>query len=250
MTPTPPTTRPWPGWTCSPPASTPCRAAPRCGCSRNRHGRGAAFQHDARAIPRRRRALEGIHPRRRHHPGRARSASRPPRPPIRSTLFYRALRLHQPSPYLFCLELGGRTLVGSSPEVNVRCEDGEVNIRPIAGTRPRAADAAADRALGEELLGDPKERAEHVMLVDLACNDIGRVCEWGSVTVSEFMVVERYSHVMHIVSNVRGRLRSDRTAYDLLRATFPAGTLSGALKIRAMEIIAELEARAGLTAAR
>ena len=155
---------------------------------------------------------------------------------------YRALRLINPSPYLFCLELGGRTLVGSSPEVNVRCEDGEVNIRPIAGTRPRAADAAADRALGEELLADPKERAEHVMLVDLARNDIGRVCEWGSVTVSEFMVVERYSHVMHIVSNVRGRLRADRTAYDLLRATFPAGTLSGAPKIRAMEIIAELEA--------
>jgi anthranilate synthase component 1 len=154
---------------------------------------------------------------------------------------YRALRLVNPSPYMFCLELGELALAGSSPEVHVRSVDRQVDIRPIAGTRARAADPEADRALERELLADPKERAEHVMLVDLARNDIGRVCTWGSVKVSEFMVIERYSHVMHIVSNVRGELAADRDVYDLLKATFPAGTLSGAPKIRAMEIIAELE---------
>lgn len=154
---------------------------------------------------------------------------------------YRALRSINPSPYMFCLELGDVALAGSSPEVHVRNEDRVVNIRPIAGTRKRGADSADDLRLEKDLLADPKERAEHVMLVDLARNDIGRVCDWGSVEVSEFMVIERYSHVMHIVSNVRGRLREDKNSYDLMRATFPAGTLSGAPKIRAMEIIAELE---------
>jgi len=154
---------------------------------------------------------------------------------------YRALRSVNPSPYMFCLELGEVALAGSSPEVHVRHEDGQVDIRPIAGTRKRGATESEDLALEEDLLADPKERAEHVMLVDLARNDIGRVCDWGSVEVSEFMVIERYSHVMHIVSNVRGTLREDQSSYDLMRATFPAGTLSGAPKIRAMEIIAELE---------
>ncbi len=154
---------------------------------------------------------------------------------------YRALRSINPSPYMFCLELGDVALAGSSPEVHVRNEDREVNIRPIAGTRKRGADEAEDVRLEADLLADPKERAEHVMLVDLARNDIGRVCDWGSVNVSEFMVIERYSHVMHIVSNVRGMLRDDKNSYDLMKATFPAGTLSGAPKIRAMEIIAELE---------
>ncbi len=154
---------------------------------------------------------------------------------------YRALRSINPSPYMFCLELGDIALAGSSPEVHVRNEERRVDIRPIAGTRKRGADEAEDRALELDLLADPKERAEHVMLVDLARNDIGRVCDWGSVKVTEFMIIERYSHVMHIVSNVRGQLRSDRNSYDLMRATFPAGTLSGAPKIRAMEIIAELE---------
>lgn len=154
---------------------------------------------------------------------------------------YRALRSINPSPYMFCLELGDVALAGSSPEVHVRNEDQVVNIRPIAGTRKRGADEAEDGQLEVDLLADPKERAEHVMLVDLARNDIGRVCDWGTVEVSEFMTIERYSHVMHIVSNVRGRLREDRSSYDLMRATFPAGTLSGAPKIRAMEIIAELE---------
>ena len=154
---------------------------------------------------------------------------------------YRALRTINPSPYMFCLEFGPHRLVGSSPEVHVRCEEGEVQIRPIAGTRKRKADPTADRAMEEELLADPKERAEHVMLVDLARNDIGRVCRPGSVEVTEFMVIERYSHVMHIVSHVRGELAEGRNAYDLMRATFPAGTVSGAPKIRAMEIIAEME---------
>ena len=154
---------------------------------------------------------------------------------------YRALRSVNPSPYMFCLELGDIALAGSSPEVHVRNEDQQVDIRPIAGTRMRGKNEAEDRELEEDLLADPKERAEHVMLVDLARNDIGRVCDWGSVDVSEFMIIERYSHVMHIVSNVRGTLREDRNSYDLMRATFPAGTLSGAPKIRAMEIIAELE---------
>ncbi|MCC5849203.1 MAG: anthranilate synthase component I [Verrucomicrobia bacterium] len=154
---------------------------------------------------------------------------------------YRALRSINPSPYMFCLELGDVALAGSSPEVHVRNEDRQIDIRPIAGTRKRGADEAEDLRLEKDLLADPKERAEHVMLVDLARNDIGRVCDWGSVNLTEFMIIERYSHVMHIVSNVRGTLREDQNSYDLMRATFPAGTLSGAPKIRAMEIIAELE---------
>ena len=154
---------------------------------------------------------------------------------------YRALRSINPSPYMFCLEFGRHRLVGASPEVHVKCADGEVEVRPIAGTRPRARDAVADQRLAEELLADPKERAEHVMLVDLARNDIGRVCEYGSVRVPDLMFIERYSHVMHIVTRVRGRLGPNYDAYQLMRATFPAGTVSGAPKIRAMEIIAELE---------
>jgi anthranilate synthase component 1 len=142
---------------------------------------------------------------------------------------------------MFLLELDGFSLVGASPEVHVRCEDGKVEIRPIAGTRPRGKTAEEDTALEKELLADPKERAEHVMLVDLARNDIGRVCDFGSVQVKDLMIIERYSHVMHIVSQVEGRLSADKTLYDLMRATFPAGTVSGAPKIRAMQIIAELE---------
>jgi anthranilate synthase component I len=155
---------------------------------------------------------------------------------------YRALRSINPSPYMFCLEFGDRAVVGSSPEIHVRCEDRRVEVRPIAGTRPRAADPAEDKALEEDLLADPKERAEHIMLVDLGRNDIGRVCEYGSVHTPELMVIERYSHVMHIVSDVVGTLSPEHDAYDVLRATFPAGTVSGAPKVRAMEIIAELEA--------
>ena len=154
---------------------------------------------------------------------------------------YRALRSINPSPYMFCLDFGGSAMIGSSPEVHVRCEDGAVEVRPIAGTSPRSPDPAEDARLERELLADHKERAEHIMLVDLARNDIGRVCEIGSVRVPERMVVERYSHVMHIVSDVVGRLGAGFDAYDLLRATFQAGTVSGAPKIRAMQIIAELE---------
>jgi anthranilate synthase component 1 len=154
---------------------------------------------------------------------------------------YRAARSVNPSPYMFLLELEGFSLVGASPEMHVRCEDGRVEIRPIAGTRPRGKTDAEDVALETELLADPKERAEHVMLVDLARNDLGRVCEFGSVVVKELMVIERYSHVMHIVSQVEGTLAKGRTPYDLMRATFPAGTLTGAPKIRAMQIIAEME---------
>lgn len=154
---------------------------------------------------------------------------------------YRALRSVNPSPYMFCLELGEVALAGSSPEVHVRNEDRHIDIRPIAGTRMRGKNEGEDLDLEKDLLADPKERAEHVMLVDLARNDIGRVCESGSVELSEFMIIERYSHVMHIVSNVCGKLCDDKNSYDLMRATFPAGTLSGAPKIRAMEIIAELE---------
>jgi anthranilate synthase component I len=154
---------------------------------------------------------------------------------------YRAARSVNPSPYMFLLELEGFALVGASPEIHVRCEDRHVEIRPIAGTRPRSKTLEQDLANEKELLADPKERAEHVMLVDLARNDLGRVCDFGSVRVKDLMVVERYSHVMHIVSQVEGRLAADRTPYDLMRATFPAGTLSGAPKIRAMQIIAELE---------
>ncbi|MFZ1074405.1 MAG: anthranilate synthase component I [Verrucomicrobiia bacterium] len=154
---------------------------------------------------------------------------------------YRAARSVNPSPYMFLLELDGFSLVGASPEIHVRCEDGKVEIRPIAGTRRRGKTAGEDLALEKELLADPKERAEHVMLVDLARNDIGRVCDFGSVQVKELMTVERYSHVMHIVTQVEGKLSADKTPYDLMRATFPAGTVSGAPKIRAMQIIAELE---------
>jgi len=154
---------------------------------------------------------------------------------------YRAARSINPSPYMFLLELDGFSLVGASPEIHVRCEEGRVEIRPIAGTRRRGATAQEDRALETELLADPKERAEHVMLVDLARNDLGRVCDFGSVQVKDLMIIERYSHVMHIVSQVQGILSRSRTPYDLMRATFPAGTLSGAPKIRAMQIIAELE---------
>jgi anthranilate synthase component 1 len=154
---------------------------------------------------------------------------------------YRALRTVNPSPYMFILEAGDFALVGASPEVHVRLTDGLVESRPIAGTRRRGADAAEDAALEKELLADEKERAEHLMLVDLARNDVGRVCQFGSVKVREFMVVERYSHVMHIVSQVEGRLAPERNAFDLMRATFPAGTVSGAPKIRAMQIIAESE---------
>jgi anthranilate synthase component 1 len=154
---------------------------------------------------------------------------------------YRALRTVNPSPYMFLLDTGDFALVGASPEVHVRLTDGNVEIRPIAGTRRRGANASEDAALEKELLADEKERAEHLMLVDLARNDIGRVCSFGSVTVPDFMMVERYSHVMHIVSQVEGRIAPDKNAFDLMRATFPAGTVSGAPKIRAMQIIAEQE---------
>jgi anthranilate synthase component 1 len=156
--------------------------------------------------------------------------------------FYRCLRFINPSPYMFCLNFGGDfSLVGSSPEMHVRLTGDTVEIRPIAGTRARGFTPAQDEANAAELLADPKERAEHIMLVDLARNDVGRVAEFGSVRVTEFMQVERYSHVMHIVSNVIGRLRSDCSMFDAVRATFPAGTVSGAPKIRAMQIISELE---------
>ena len=154
---------------------------------------------------------------------------------------YRVLRTLNPSPYMFFLRMDDTLVVGASPEVMVRKEGQRVELRPIAGTRPRGATPEEDARLETELLADPKERAEHVMLVDLGRNDLGRVCTTGSVQVSELMVVERYSHVMHIVSNVRGELQPERDAFDLVAATFPAGTLSGAPKVRAMEIIDELE---------
>jgi anthranilate synthase component 1 len=154
---------------------------------------------------------------------------------------YRVLRTLNPSPYMFFLRCDDTVVTGASPEVMVRKEGNRVELRPIAGTRPRGVTQEEDNRLAEELLADPKELAEHVMLVDLGRNDLGRVCRTGSVEVSELMVIERYSHVMHIVSNVRGELTGERDAFDLVRATFPAGTLSGAPKIRAMEIIDELE---------
>lgn len=154
---------------------------------------------------------------------------------------YRALRSVNPSPYMFILEAGDFSIVGASPEVHVRLTDGRVEIRPIAGTRKRGSTSEEDAALEKELLADEKERAEHLMLVDLARNDIGRVCRYGSIHVPEFMVVERYSHVMHIVSQVEGTIAPERNAFDLMRATFPAGTVSGAPKIRAMQIIAQYE---------
>ncbi len=154
---------------------------------------------------------------------------------------YRALRGLNPSPYMFHLNLDDFHVVGSSPEILARLEDGEVTVRPIAGTRPRGETAAEDQALEADLLADPKELAEHLMLIDLGRNDAGRVSEVGSVKLTETMAVEHYSHVMHIVSNVTGKLKPGLSAIDVLRATFPAGTLSGAPKIRAMEIIDELE---------
>jgi anthranilate synthase component 1 len=164
---------------------------------------------------------------------------------------YRALRMLNPSPYMFYFNFAPLDLqvIGASPEMHVRLEDGVASVRPIAGTRRRGATPGEDAALAAELLADPKERAEHVMLVDLGRNDIGRVSEYGSVVVRDLMAVERYSHVMHIVSQVEGRVRSGLDAYDLMRATFPAGTVSGAPKVRAMEIIEELEGqRRGLYA--
>lgn len=155
---------------------------------------------------------------------------------------YRALRHVNPSPYMFCLQFGDEfSLVGSSPEVHVQTIDGNIKIRPIAGTRWRGKTPEEDEALADELLADPKERAEHVMLIDLARNDVGRVAEFNSVKVDEMMIIERYSHVMHIVSNVVGKLNSGQSAYDVMRATFPAGTVSGSPKVRAMQIIDEME---------
>lgn len=155
---------------------------------------------------------------------------------------YRALRALNPSPYMFLLQFSpDLTLIGASPEMMVRFEEGIAATRPIAGTRRRGKTDAEDAALADELLKDPKERAEHVMLVDLGRNDLGRVCDYGTVKVSEMMTIERYSHVMHIVSHVEGKLKAGMNAFDLMRATFPAGTLSGAPKVRAMEIIEELE---------
>src|SRR5439155_11173804 len=151
------------------------------------------------------------------------------------------LRLINPSPYMYFLQYPGSALVGSSPEPHVRVQGREAIIRPIAGTRPRGATEDEDRKLADELLSDSKERAEHVMLVDLARNDLGRVCAPGTVRVEQLMDVERYSHVMHIVSEVRGELATQRSAFDAFKWAFPAGTVSGAPKIRAMEIIDELE---------
>lgn len=159
-------------------------------------------------------------------------------PPIQ---LYRALRSLNPSPYMYFLDLKDFHVVGSSPEILVRVEEGIVTVRPIAGTRPRGKDDVEDKALEEELLADPKERAEHLMLIDLGRNDVGRVAQTGSVQVTDQMVIERYSHVMHIVSNTIGTLNKNCSLMDVLRATFPAGTVSGAPKIRAMEIINELE---------
>lgn len=156
-------------------------------------------------------------------------------------LLYRALRHINPSPYLFYLKMGNIIQIGSSPEILVRLEDDKVEVRPIAGTRPRGVTLEEDKALEKELLADPKERAEHLMLVDLGRNDIGRVCQYGTVETHELMVVERYSHVMHIVSGVRGQLAAGADQFDVVAACFPAGTVSGAPKIRAMEIIEELE---------
>lgn len=163
--------------------------------------------------------------------------------PLRAHPFniYRCLRTVNPSPYMFYLRLGDHTLIGSSPEVMVRLEGREITVRPIAGTRPRGTEERRDSELEQELISDPKEIAEHIMLVDLGRNDVGRVSRIGGVAVTERMIVERYSHVMHLVSNVRGELADSKDCFDAFRATFPAGTLTGAPKIRAMEIIEELE---------
>ena len=155
---------------------------------------------------------------------------------------YRCLRHVNPSPYMFCFNFAGKfSLVGSSPEVHVRAVNGKIEIRPIAGTRRRGVTEEEDAANALELLADPKERAEHLMLVDLARNDVGRIAEYGSVLVEDFMTIEKYSHVMHIVSNVSGKLREGNNAYDVMRATFPAGTVSGSPKVRAMQIINQFE---------
>ncbi len=154
---------------------------------------------------------------------------------------YRALRTLNPSPYMYYFNLADTCIVGSSPEILVRMEDNEITVRPIAGTRPRGNTATQDKALARDLLADPKELAEHLMLIDLGRNDIGRISETGTVMVTDKMVIERYSHVMHIVSNVSGKQKPNMTTIDALRATFPAGTVSGAAKVRAMEIIDELE---------
>ncbi len=154
---------------------------------------------------------------------------------------YRSLRSLNPSPYLFLLRMGDASLVGASPEILVRVEDGRVAVRPIAGTAKRGATPEEDERLAAELLADPKERAEHVMLIDLGRNDVGRVCKPGTVKLTETMVIERYSHVQHIVSHVEGQLRDDLDALDALACCHPAGTVSGAPKVRAMQIIDELE---------
>jgi len=154
---------------------------------------------------------------------------------------YRALRALNPSPYMYFVDLGETQIVGSSPEILARLKDGKVVVRPLAGTRKRGATEEEDQALEAELLADPKERAEHVMLIDLGRNDLGRISKTGSVEVSDSFVVERYSHVMHIVSQVQGTVRDGLSYMDVLKATFPAGTLSGAPKVRALEIIQELE---------
>jgi len=154
---------------------------------------------------------------------------------------YRSLRMINPSPYMYYLKLKDLSLVGASPELMVRCEDGIVELRPIAGTRPRGTNEQEEKRLEKNLLSSIKERAEHIMLVDLGRNDIGRVCKYGTVKVSELMVIEKYSHVMHIVSECTGKLKANKDMFDVIRATFPAGTVSGAPKVRAMEIIEELE---------
>jgi anthranilate synthase component 1 len=154
---------------------------------------------------------------------------------------YRALRFVNPSPYLFFLKIEEMSLIGSSPEVMVRLEEGVAELRPIAGTRKRGKNEQEDRQLADDLLQDPKERAEHVMLVDLGRNDLGRIAQTGTVQVNQLMVVERYSHVMHLVSNIQAQLSPGKDCFDVLKASFPAGTLSGAPKVRAMEIIDELE---------
>jgi anthranilate synthase component I len=161
--------------------------------------------------------------------------------PVHPFTIYRALRAVNPSPYMFYLDFNDYQIVGASPELLVRLEDGVVTNHPIAGTRPRGATPEADAALAEELINDEKERAEHVMLVDLGRNDVGRVAKPGSVRVPRFMGIDRYSHVMHIVTHVEGDIKPELTAFDALRACFPAGTVSGAPKVRAMEIIAEQE---------
>jgi anthranilate synthase component 1 len=157
---------------------------------------------------------------------------------------YRAQRFINPSPYLYFMKLGGTTLVGSSPETMIRVEEGIATLRPIAGTRPRGKTAEEDLLLSQELLKDEKEIAEHVMLVDLGRNELGRIAKAGTVKVSDFMIIEKYSHVMHIVSNIKAELDNSYDIFDVLKAAFPAGTLSGAPKVRAMEIIAECETRA------